>query len=84
MRNGFAESLGQFLAESAYNLAMFEERRVVVVGIVGKGTGDTSKADLINSLLQRPVFIQQIAPEGATASVQFWLFDYKMRSFMIL
>lgn len=69
MRNGLAESLSKWLTESAYNLGMFEERRVVVVGIVGKASSDCSKADPINRLLERPVFIQRIPVEGSTASV---------------
>ncbi|KAL3995312.1 hypothetical protein ACH3XW_25315 [Acanthocheilonema viteae] len=69
MRNGLAESLSKWLTESMYNLDMFEERRVVVVGIVGKASIDCSKADPINELLGRPVFIQQIPVEGSTASI---------------
>lgn len=69
MRSGLAESLWKWLTESAYNLDMFEERRVIVIGIVGKASSDCSKADPINQLLGRPVFIQQIPLEGSTASV---------------
>ncbi|VDK80342.1 unnamed protein product [Onchocerca ochengi] len=70
MRNGFAESLLKWLTDSAYNLGMFEERRVVVIGIVGKASSDCSKADPINNLLGRPVFLQQIPVEGSTASIE--------------
>uniref|UniRef100_A0A1I8EWI2 Nonsense-mediated mRNA decay factor SMG8 n=1 Tax=Wuchereria bancrofti TaxID=6293 RepID=A0A1I8EWI2_WUCBA len=70
MRNGLAESLSKWLTESAYNLAMFEGRHVVVVGIVGKASSDCSKADPINHLLGRPIFIQPIVVEGSTASIE--------------
>ncbi|KAM3718775.1 Nonsense-mediated mRNA decay factor [Dirofilaria immitis] len=70
MKYGFAESLSKWLTDSAYNLSIFEERRVVVVGIVGKASSDCSKADPINNLLGRPIFIQQIPVEGSTASIE--------------
>uniref|UniRef100_A0A915Q423 Nonsense-mediated mRNA decay factor SMG8 n=1 Tax=Setaria digitata TaxID=48799 RepID=A0A915Q423_9BILA len=70
MKNGLAEPLSKWLTESAYNLGMFEGRRIVVVGIVGKASSDCSKADPINSLLERPVFIQRIPVEDSTASIE--------------
>ncbi|CAG9533033.1 unnamed protein product [Cercopithifilaria johnstoni] len=70
MRNGFAESLSKWLTESIYNLGTFEGRRVIVVGIVGKSSSDCSKADPINQLLGRPIFIQRIPMEGSTASIE--------------
>uniref|UniRef100_A0A0R3RGG9 Nonsense-mediated mRNA decay factor SMG8 n=1 Tax=Elaeophora elaphi TaxID=1147741 RepID=A0A0R3RGG9_9BILA len=70
MRNGLAESLLKWLTESSYNLGMFEGRRVIVVGIVGKASSDCSKANPINQLLGRPVFLQQIPMEGSTASIE--------------
>lgn len=82
MRNGLAESISKWLTESAYNLGMFEERRVIVVGIVGKSSSDCSKADPINQLLGRPVFIQHIPMEGSTASVSNEFPALKVKAFL--
>lgn len=76
MKNGLAESLSKWLTESAYNLGMFESRRVVVVGIVGKASSDCCKGDPINHSLGLPVFVHKIPELGSTASVSIFSFSY--------
>ncbi|VDM38549.1 unnamed protein product [Toxocara canis] len=57
MREHLSEPLEDWLNRSVYNLSVHEERRVLVIAILGKEPSEHSKCDAINSFLQNTVFL---------------------------
>ncbi|VDK51737.1 unnamed protein product [Anisakis simplex] len=52
-----SEPLDEWLTRSVYNLSVFEDRRVLVVAIIGKECRQHSKSQPINAFLQNNVFL---------------------------
>uniref|UniRef100_A0A9J2Q7Y3 Nonsense-mediated mRNA decay factor SMG8 n=1 Tax=Ascaris lumbricoides TaxID=6252 RepID=A0A9J2Q7Y3_ASCLU len=73
MREQVSEPLEDWLNGSLYNISIHEDRRVLVIAILGKESAEHSKCDPINTFLQNTIFLSSSlsSPSGTSIDAFF-------------
>lgn len=72
MAEVLTESGCGFLENPVLNSSLLQDRRVVVVSVIGKESLEHSKTECISSALQRCAFIESYKIPDSTATVIFF------------